>query len=112
MFSHGEQGPAERYAADCRAPLLCDGIGFPVAYVGDRVTPLKQQRHLAEPAQEATAPLDLVGRHSEPQVGIAPDQRLEGDLPLDSSQRRTQTDVDSLAEGDMAVGVFPADIER
>ena len=47
----------------------------------------------------------------EPQVGIAPDQRLEGDLPLDAGQRRAQTDVDPLAEGDVAVGVLPADIK-
>ena len=75
-----------------------------------RIT-LEQQRHLAEPAQEAAAPLDLVRRHREPQVRVAPDQRLEGDLPLDAGQRRAQTDVDPLAEGDVAVGVSPADVE-
>lgn len=77
MFSRGERRPgalAECYpTADCSMPLLCDGIGLPVAYGGDGVTPLEQERHLTEPAQEAPAPLNLVGGNGEPQVGVAPD---------------------------------------
>src|SRR3712207_2611807 len=76
------------------------------------LSPSKQQRHLAEPAQEATAPLDLVSGNGEPQVRVTPNQRLEGDLPLDAGQRRSQTDVDPLAECDVAVGILAADIER
>src|SRR5215212_2792706 len=38
LFSHGEQelcAIAERCAADCCVPLLCDGTVLPVAYGGD-----------------------------------------------------------------------------
>src|SRR5215210_3572858 len=72
---------------------------------------LKQQRYLAEPAQEASAPGNFVLRYRQPELWVAPDQRLEGDLPLDAGQRRAQTDVNSLAEGDVPVGIGPADIE-
>src|SRR4051812_23798007 len=72
---------------------------------------LKQQRHLAEPAQEASAPDNFVLRYRQPELRVAPDQRLEGDLPLDPGQRRAQANVDPLAESDMSVSVRPADIE-
>ena len=61
----------------------------PAQVMGDGVTPLEQQWHLAEPAQEVSAPDDLVLRHRQPELRVAPDQRLEGDLPLDPGQRRS-----------------------
>ena len=66
MLSHDERLPgalAERFApTDWCVDLLCDGIGLPVAYGSGIATPLEQQRHLAEPAQEAAAPDDLLFR--------------------------------------------------
>src|SRR5688500_4249755 len=92
----------EPFPSDLPSPIAertyCATDSVSLSPSGGRVLPSKQQRHLAEPAQEAATPLNLRGRNGEPQVGVAPDQRLQGDLPLDPGQRRSQTDVDPLTE--------------
>src|SRR5215203_3621300 len=77
----------------------------------DTPTRSELDRDLSEAAQEVLPPGDLCDRNGEAEIGVAAEQRGKGDLPLGTGQWRAEADVDSLAEGDVAVGVRAGDIE-
>src|SRR5690242_16944052 len=87
-------------------------VGLAQAGLLEGVPPwkLEEERDLAEAAEEVGGPFELVRRHREAEVGVAAEEDLEGDLALDSRQRRAEADVDALAEGDVPVGVGPHDV--
>ena len=55
--------------------------------------------------------MHLLGRDRQPQLWVPSEKRAEGDLPLYACQRRPEADVDALAEGEVPVGLGPADVE-
>ncbi len=66
---------------------------------------------MPESTQDAATPGDVVRGDRQPQARVAPDKRLERDLPFDTGQGCAETDVNPLAERDMAIGIRPRDIE-
>src|SRR5579875_1146134 len=69
-------------------------------YLLARLIELDGQR--AQPAKdEVRRPFRLTG--GEARVGQAAQQRIEGNLPFDAGQRRTQAVVNAVTEGDVPV---------
>src|SRR3954454_17004918 len=74
--------------------------------------PVEDQRQRARRAvEDALERLDLARVRRKPDVRQTREQRLEGAAPHHPRQRRTEAEVDALAEREVLLGVLPPHVE-